>query len=321
MRNNRFQNHISESSFTLPLCMVMGTLVWFWNGTSLDYEFENSALWTLFLAIGVTYVVFETANTYALLRIRSRMITSVWVVLISMMAFVHFYHSGWIAALAMAGSYYVMFATYQEHEPVLGVFHTFFLLSVAILALPQLCILVPLYYWYLLVFLRCLSWRCFWAGLVGLSLPLCLVLGWCVITADYSFAEERIDNLLQTVIFPVERYKVLFSLTSVEALDFLLVSMLSLIGIIHYLHNYYNDKIRTRMYLYIYVMQTIASWLIVICAPDMWHLMAPALLLNASTMIAHFFALTGSIISNLFFCMTLAILFLMYIINLGLWIL
>jgi hypothetical protein len=38
-------------------------------------------------------------------------------------------------------------------------------------------------------------------------------------------------------------------------------------------------------------------------------------------MIAHFFALTGSIISNLFFCMTLAILFLMYIINLGLWIL
>ena len=114
MRNNRFQNHISESSFTLPLCMVMGTLVWFWNGTSLDYDFENSALWALFLAIGVTYVVFETANTYDLLRIRSRMITSVWVVLISMMAFVHFYHSGWIAALALAGRYEGMFKCFTK---------------------------------------------------------------------------------------------------------------------------------------------------------------------------------------------------------------
>ncbi len=321
MRNNRFQNHISESSFTLPLCMVMGTLVWFWNSVSLSFDYENSALWALLFAITITYIVFETANTYALLRIRSRMITSVWVVLISMMAFVHSYHSGWMAALALAGSYHVMFSTYQEHEPVLGVFHTFFLLAVAILAVPQLCILVPLYYWYLLVFLRCLSWRCFWAGLVGLSLPLCFAIGWCVVTDDYSFVSGRIDTLLHMVLFPVERYRGLFSFTSVEALDFLLVSLLSLIGIIHYLRNYYNDKIRTRMYLYIYVMQTIASWLIVICVPDKWHLMAPVLLLNASTMIAHFFALTGSIISNLFFCLTLIILFLMYIINLGLWIL
>lgn len=319
MRNNRFQNLISESSITLPLCMVIGTLVWFWNGNILSFEYSLSGTTALIMAIITTYVVMETANTYSLLRIRSRMIATVWVVGISLMTFTHTFSEGWVAALTLAGSYYVMFMAYQQHQPVVHVFHTFALLGIALLAVPQLLVLVPLYYWYLLVFLRALTWRGFWGGIVGLALPMCFTIGWSIIRGDFHFIYGRIENLLATGLFVKDDYTWMLDYKNPETLAFAFISLLSLVGIVHYLRNYYNDKIRTRMYLYIYVMQTIACWLIIICSPDMYHLLAPSLMLGASTMIAHFFALTGSVISNLFFYLTLAATLSLFVLNLGIW--
>ena len=73
------------------------------------------------------------------------------------------------------------------------------------------------------------------------------------------------------------------------------------------------------MFLYIYVMQTAITWLLVVAMPDMYSLLAPVLMLSASTMIAHFFALTGTIVSNLFFWMTLILTLMLFTLNLGIW--
>lgn len=319
MRNNRFQNHISESSITLPLCMVIGTLVWFWNGKKQAFDYTLSGVAALSLGILTTYVVMETANIFALLRIRSRMIATVWVVGISLMSFTHVFSDGWIAALAMAGSHYAMFLTYQQHQPVVHIFHSFLLLSIASLAIPQLLILVPLYYWYLLVFLRALTWRGFWAGIVGMVLPMCFVLGWSILCDDFNFLFSWINELITTDIFVAEDYAWMLTYQNTETLVFALVSLLSLVGIVHYLRNYYNDKIRTRMYLYIYVIQTVVCWLMILLSPDLYHHLAPVLMLGASTMIAHFFAQTRSIVSNLFFCLTLLIILALFTLNLGIW--
>lgn len=319
MRNNRLQNHISESSITLPLCMVIGALVWFWNGERLAFDYTLSGLIALALAILTTYVVMETANAYALLRIRSGMIATVWVVGISLMTYTHAFSEAWIAALAMAGSHYVMFLAYQQYQPVVHVFHTFLLLGVASLAVPQLLILIPLYYWYMMVFLRALTWRGFWAGIVGMVLPGCFALGWSILCDDFSFLLSRIEKLRGTDILLGSDYDWMLAYQDTETLIFGFISILSLIGIVHYLRNYYNDKIRTRMYLYIYVMQTVALWLMILCSPDLYHQLAPVLMLCASTMIAHFFALTRSIVSNLFFCLTLLAVTTLFTLNLGIW--
>lgn len=319
MRNKRFQNRISESSVTLPLCMVTGTLVWFWNADTQSFGYSISSVSALALAVLSTYVVMETANVFALLRIRSNMVATVWVIGISLMTFTHAMSAGWFAALALAGSYYVMFLCYQRHEPVIHVFHTFLLLGVASMAVPQLIVFVPLYYWYLLVFLRCLTWRGFWAGMVGLALPMCFLLGWSIVSMDYTFLMDRVDSILSTRLFVADNYGWMMSYRSPEAQSFAFFSILSFIGIVHYLRNYYNDKIRTRMYLYIYVMQTAVCWLIVLCLPHMYHVLIPVFMLGASTMIAHFFALTNMLVSNLFFCLILTILILQFVINLGIW--
>ena len=319
MRNNRFQNYVSKSTLTLPLCMVTGALAWFWSGSTHEFAFSNSALVSFLLAAISTYIVIETANLFALLRIRSNMIAAVWVAFISMLPFLHSFSAGWVAVPALAASYYVMFLAYQQHEPVLHIFHSFLLLGIASLAIPHLSVFVPLYYWYLLVFLRCLTWRGFWAGTVGMALPVCFVLGWCILSRDFTFIFSRLELLQATRLFPADGYVWLIAYREPQALNFAFATLLSVIGIVHYLRSYYNDKIRTRMYLYIYVMQTVASWLLMVCVPDFYYLVYPVFLLGASTMIAHFFALTGTIVSNLLFCLCLVLTIALFTLNIGLW--
>lgn len=299
--------------------MVIGTLVWFWDKNSCTFYYNLPDLAGLVLAMLTTYIVLETANVFALLRIRSRMITAVWVTGISLMSFTHSYSVEWLAALALAGSHYIMFLTYQQHQPIAHIFHTFVLLGIGSLIIPQLLVLVPLYYWYLLVFMRALTWRGFWAGIVGMVLPISFVLAFCILRNDFSLIWNRIDILLATKLFATADYSWLLSYRNPETLVFVFISILSFIGIIHYLRNYYNDNIRTRMYLYIYVMQTIGCWLMIMCSPDMYHQLAPVLVISSSTMIAHFFALTGSIISNIFFILSVITTILLLTLNIGVW--
>ena len=319
MRNSRFQNHVSESSITLPLCMVIGTLVWFWDKNSYTFNYNLPGLAVLVMVMLTTYVVLETANAFAILRIRSRMITAVWVTGISLMSFTHSYSVEWLAVLALAGSHYIMFLTYQQHQPIAHIFHTFVLLGIGSLIIPQLLVFVPMYYWYLLVFMRALTWRGFWAGIVGMVLPISFVLAFCILRNDFSLIWNRIDILLTTKLFATADYSWLLSYKNPETLVFVFISILSFIGIIHYLRNNYNDNIRTRMYLYIYAMQTIGCWLMIICSPDIYHQLAPILMISSSTMIAHFFALTGSVISNIFFILSVITTILLLTLNIGVW--
>lgn len=320
MRSRRFQNTVSKSPLTLPLCMVLGAIVWFWNMHVNGLLHSDGSLAALASAVVTTYIVMETANRFALLRIRSNMVAAVWVIGVALMPFLHHWSAGWVAVPALAGCHYVMFHTYQDcNYSVVSIFHTFIFLGVALLAIPQLVIFVPLFYWHLFVFMRCMSWRGLWAGLVGLILPLCFVIGWSIVVDDYTFLAGRWDSLLSTRLPAAEDYVWMSDYTSPRTLFLAFITLLSLVGIVHYLRNYYNDKIRTRMYLYIYVLQTVACWLMIMFMPAVFDLMAPALMLYASTMVAHFFALTGTWVSNGFFCLTLLAAVALTLLNLGIW--
>lgn len=319
MRNSRLQNRISESAFTLPVCALVAIVLWPFRCNPVSFAMGNGTLASLLLAAITTYLVMETNSANNLLRVRSQMIPVVWVMGISMMTFAHDMSVTWLAVPLIASSHYLLFKTYQKHHPVNCSFHTFFLLGTSILLIPQLYILVPLYFWYMAVFMRCLSWRTFWAGLIGLTLPAWFLAGWCVVAGDF----EAIANVLLTIADPqpvnMDNYTPYLSKHNVQTLTWLFVTFVSFVATVHYLRTYFNDKIRTRMYLYIYVMQIAAVWLLLLWQPDLYNLLMPLLMLCSCTIIAHFFALTGSIISNLFFVLSVLALGALTSINMGLW--
>lgn len=320
MRSRRFQNIVSKSPLTLPLCMVLGAFVWFWNMHANGWQHVAGSVAALISVLCTTCMVMITANKFVLLRIRSNMVTAVWAAGLSLMPFMHHWSAGWVAAPALAASHYVMFHTYQDrNSSVVPIFHTFILLGVASLAVPQMLVFVPLSYWHLSVFMRSMSWRGLWAGVVGLALPLCFVLGWSIVADDYTFLADRWHSLLSTRLFVAEDYAWMADYASPRVRFLAFTTLLSAVSIVHYLRNYFNDKIRTRMYLYIYVLQTVACWLMVMSMPAGFDLLAPSLMLCASPMVAHFFALTGTWASNAFFCLTLLATVALTLINIGLW--
>ncbi len=320
VKNNRFQNKVSKSSVTLPLCMVLGTLVWFWNIAVHDLPYSWESLAAFCAVVLITYLVMETSNKFALLRLRSNMVATVWVVGVALMPMLHHWSAGWLVALALAGCHYCILHTYQDVlHSVIHIFHAFVLLGVAALAVPQMLVLVPLLYWYLLVFMRCMSWRGLWAGVVGFVLPVSIVLGWCIIMGDYTFLVEWAGDLVSVRPFVGESYDWMLDYRNTRALLLAVFALLSFTGIVHYLRNYYNDKIRTRMYLYIYTGQTIVCWLMILCLPSRLDFFVPSLVLSGSTMVAHFFALTGTWVSNAFFSLTLVAIVALTLINMGVW--
>ena len=169
MRNSRLQNQISESALTLPVCAVVAAVLWPVRCNPLSYDMGVATAVSLLAAVFTTYLIMETNSANSLLRIRSRMVSTVWVMGISMMTFAHDLSVTWLVVPLIAFSHYLLFRTYQMHEPVGYSFHIFFLLGTSILLIPQLCILVPLYFWYMAIFMRSLSWRALWAGIIGLT--------------------------------------------------------------------------------------------------------------------------------------------------------
>ena len=247
------------------------------------------------------------------------MVSAVWVTGMGMMTFAHDFYVAWLAVPLIASTHYLLFRTYQQYNPVNYSFHTFFLLGTSVLLIPQLYILVPLYFWYMAVFMRCLSWRTFWAGLIGLVLPAWFLAGWCAVSGDF----ETVSTVLQTISHPqpfnTDSYVPYMSVHNVQTLTWLFVTFVSLVATVHYLRTYFNDKIRTRMYLYIYVMQIAALWLLLLWQPDLYNLLMPLLMLCSCPIIAHFFALTGSIVTNLFFVLSVLAMGALTSINMGLW--
>lgn len=269
-----------------------------------EYSLSLQRIISWILAALTTAVILETNNSNSLIRIRTRMVSSTWLVGIAMMTFMHDNIEANITALCTASSFLLLFKTYQEYEPVGYVFHAYFMLGIGMFFQPILIVQAVLYLWYIIIFLRSSSWRCLWAGIIGLFLPLWFILGWWMMNSDYeqiAIWTEKLDVLKPII---AENYR---NLPITETVTFGFITLLSIISIKNFLSNYFNDKIRTRMLLYVYVIHTVCCWLAIVLQPHLYSILAPVLLVSSSPLIAHFFALTGSKLTNLFFCLTIII--------------
>ena len=83
------------------------------------------------------------------------------------------------------------------------------------------------------------------------------------------------------------------------------VCLLSIVGIVHYLRTNYDDKIRVRMFLYIYVSQTLLLMAFLWLQPAHYQTTMALLTASASPLIAHHFALSRGISGTVFFLLSL----------------
>ena len=297
-RKLRLQNRIGRSIATLPVVSLLVLAVWWLPQGGYSHDYAVS----LVLVMLAAYVIAETNNTNMLIRTRSRMIASVWVFSMACLTFLHPFSPSILATFCLAASFYLLFRTYQQAEPVVDVFHTFVMLSLGSIFFPWMIYFVPFFLWHLAVFMRAMTLRTFFAALVGALLPFWFWSGWLFWNGDltplFSWYSEALS------VTWVWQQEALLSLPlTFPRLAFLVFSVFALWVSVAYMLHSYDDKIRTRMMLYVYVFQTL---LLVVFgflsfSDDLLLGLVPMLVLCASPLLAHYFTLTTTWFSLIVF--------------------
>ena len=316
---NRLQNRIAQSSATLPTACVLTTLLW-WLPQG-GYSTEYLLGWLL--CVLTAYVVIETVAVNALLRIRSRMISSMFLFLMAVCGFLHPISSGTIVLFCVAVSFFCLLRTYEAERPETDILHTYLFLSLGSLLWPPLLLLSVVQLWNQGVFLRSLHVRSFGAACCGVLLPYFF---W----AAGAFAMNDIQpfvNHVAAIIAPLTEefqwqwavdlaqttnwndFWTMFS-TSMQArvlshqpecAALLLVSVLGLTGFVHYVRSSFDDKIRVRMchYCFMFMQVVLLLWLTLV--PSYFYQLFPLLLLTTSPAAAHFIVFTRTWLTNAWF--------------------
>lgn len=297
-KRNRFQNQVAESPVTLPVCAALATILWWWPQQA--FTPDNIIGWAL--CAFTAYINMETNGIQHIIRIRTRMMACIWLILASCLTFMHSLGSPSICAVCMAMSYYLLFRCYQLYDATVWIFHSFVFLGIGSLFSPVMLPMGVLFYVYLIGFLRALTWRGFWASILGIALPY-----WC--WATWCFFMEKIDPLFDFMTMHFIWHSVswlgIINLPLAWMVSAGLIFLLGLVGVFHYLNTKYNDKIRVRMILYIYCIQTVLLFLYLLLQPQEFETTVSLLLVSACPLIAHYFSLTKSWLSNAFFIISL----------------
>ena len=299
------QSIVTTSSFLLPVAAVCCALIWIFSNSPKD-----SSHWVglAFCAL-CTYLMAELNNSYMLIRVRTRMVATTFLVLWTCCGFLYPAQYAHVGVLCMILIYHALFHCYQLTQTAGVTFFIFLLLGTASIFIQPLILLVPVLY-VMLGYFRTLSFKSFLAGILGCLLPFWLSISICFLTDRMDLIWNYVTNYSQWVPFLYQ------AVTLPWGIAFGVLLVLVIPGMVNFLRNSYKDKIRTRTFFYVFLWMELILLILMLVLPHLFPEFYLLLVLNGCPLIAHFFTLTGNKFSNIFFKVTLLVLLLLLICNL-----
>lgn len=332
MRNKRLQSQVTAGRFTLPAVIFICTLCWVTTSfllpelsASSGVE-SNSSLWLsardillppwaerivsyLVYAI-IGYFLIEINNRFGIIRMRASMQTAIYFLLVTVFPQMHLLYAGDIAAFALLISIYFLFKSYQQSQAAGQLFYSFLFIGAGSIIFPELTVLSVLWIFEAYRF-QALTPRSFCGALIGWTLPYWLLFGHAFFYNDMELFYRPFRELATFGEF--------FNLqilqpTEWAVLGYLLV--LFIVSAVHCIVAGFEDKIRTRAYLQFLIDLTVFLFLMIALQPIYFSDLLPLLMISSSILIGHFFVLTNSKTSNVFFIVSSVGLILLFGFNL-----
>lgn len=304
----RLQNKITESRLSLPLAVVYGIIVWILAGALKEHW------WVQFCCFGLSvYLMAELNNQNLLIRIFSRMVSCVYIVLICAAAFLFPSISGAIIQLGTISTLFLLFQTYQDKTAVGKTYYAFFLLGLVSCMDIRVLYYIPIYWVLMGWIIYSLSWRTFFASLFGLITPYWFTLPWFIYHDDFDSWTNHLVNIADIT---SRTDFTSLSLSQYLFLGFLL--LLATIGALHFILTSYLDKIRVRQLYYSFILITAFSILLLLLMPQCYDMVIGMMIIAVSPLYAHFISLTHTRLSNIVFLVITALIFILT--GLNLWI-
>ena len=291
------QNKVAESRLALPTTIVYAVVVWLLAGLI------QGGWWLQFGCFALAaFLMVELNNINALIRIYSRMVSCSFLAMSCMLCFLFPSTSGAIMAPLVIGSMVSLFVGYQDKQAARPSYYAFLLLGLASLTFVHILFFVPLI-WLLMAFLlQCFSWRTWVASILGLLTPYWFGCCWWAWQQDFTFLLNHF-MALGDLARPLD-----FSLLTVPQIVSLAVVMLfAVIGIVHYLRKYHDDKIRIRLIYDVFIWTDLTAALFLVLQHQHYDCLMRMMVINTAPLIGHFLALTRTRWTNIAFYAIVAI--------------
>lgn len=313
----RLQNRMAESRQLMTGALVYGLLVWLISGIAHPYyTLESSGptnfAWVQLLCFGLSAVLLAVLNNaYSLIRVFSRTVSSLFIVLTCAACFQFNSMPGAIVSLCMAAFFLLFFRTYQDKESPGWTYYAFLCVGLGSLVFVHLLVYVPLL-WILMAFqLNSLSVRSVVASLLGLTTPYWFVVPYLLGTDN---PEWLADHFLPLTVWDMHPDYSHWTLNQVATLA--LIVLAGATGTIHYLRNYHTDKVRTRMFYTIFIYLMLTTLLLLALLPAHYDELTRILIICVAPLAAHFMTLTNTRVTNIAVVGTLALTLLLTLVNL-----
>lgn len=298
----RLQNRIAESRYTLPITAFYSIFIWLIAGL------VSQQWWVQFGCFVVSAWMMMMINKENLLiRIYSRLVSGAYLVLSCAAVFLFASRESAVMQMGAAFSLYLLWHCYQNKGAVGWTFYTFLSMGAGSIMQSQVLYYLPVFWIIMAWFTNSLSWRTFFASLLGLFTPYWFGLPYYVLKGENCI--NVLSNHLSTI-FDITSFLdfSVLNMTKITYLGFLVLMML--IGSSHFIATSYRDTIRVRQIYYSLIIIAVYSLFLVIIQPHCYDMVIHVLILTVSPMIAHFFALTQSKFTNILFIILLTAIFL-----------
>lgn len=302
----QLQNKIAESGLTLPVVAVYSFAVWLLEGLVEEHWWAQLAC----LATSA-YLMVEMSNSNALLRVRSRMVSSVFLMLSTAGCFMFGSLSGGIAQLCFIATLSILFRTYQDKQTQGWAFYAFLCLSLASLVNVHILYLVPLLWLLMVTQLQSLGWRSWFASIIGLLTPYWFAAAWVLYKQDFALISAHFTPLSKFT-FPYNYSEL--TISQLALFGFTVIVML--LGAIHFWNKSFEDKIRIRQLYGFFFIAGMMGVLLLALQPQHYDLLMRLIIVCASPLIAHFFVHTSTRFTNIVFCTSGVLVVLLTIANL-----
>lgn len=294
------RSRITQSDGTFVISLLAVALICMMG------HWSDAVRWAALALIAITsYILLEMNNRSHLLRVRSRMMSSSYLVLVGALSMLHDAPLLLIAPTLLAWANLLMFDAYQQRVTTGVMLYTHILLGMASCFFPPLLLMLPMVWFCSGHHLRILSFRSWLASLMGLMLPYLYLLIWHLWQGTLlapSAASSALPHPLSTSFITEEFWQPYLSidlsrhhwapLLCWQAL--LPLGALTLLYIwcsTHYSATIFRNTMRTRMSFSVLRLEALALLLILLVWPECWtHILALALIV-VSPFAAHYFTL------------------------------
>lgn len=241
---NSFQYKVATGRFTFPIAILISLSLW--GGTFSGWD----NIMALAMCAFVAYMLIEINTKYSLIRTRASLVSSFFLLFYSALPFMHIGTINCMVPLLFLLLLNTLFKSYESAEASVPIFHSFFCLGLITLIEPYFILLTPVMYLYM-NYLRSFSARTFFAGLLGISIPYWLFLGYAVYTHDCSLVWIALQQLISFA--PID-YSVLHLQ---QCVSWGVLFFIFCISSLYMVYSSYKEKVQTRIMLHIIAMMEI----------------------------------------------------------------